>query len=64
MRIYVVTNTITGVKHLVKATSQSQALSLLAREVLEVAIARPLEVANLMSAGAPYLNQPQSTGAE
>ena len=55
-RIYIVTNTITGAKHLVKAGSQSQALNLLARELLEVVIARPVQVAELLTAGAPLLD--------
>ena len=55
-RIYIVTNTITGVKHLVKAGSQAQALSLLARELLVVALARPVQVAELLTAGAPLLD--------
>ena len=58
-RIYIVTNEVTNVKHLVKASSQSQALRAIARETMTVAIARPLDVVALMNAGAPFLDSTQ-----
>lgn len=58
-RIYIVTNEITDVKHLVKATSQAQALGTIARDLLTVAIARPVDVVALMESGAPVRNATQ-----
>ncbi len=56
-RIYIVTETVSGTQHLVKAGSQSpQAVHYIARMQLAVVIARPLDVANLMAAGGSVLD--------
>ena len=50
-RLYIVTEIHSDRKYLVKAGSQSQAVHHIAREMLHVGIARPLEIAELMGAG-------------
>lgn len=50
-RLYVVINDDTRTHHLVSATSQAQAVHHIAHSMLRVAIAKPMEIVDLMRQG-------------
>ena len=56
-RLYIVTNKASGEKMIVEASSQSQAVHIISATLLDVHVARAIEVGKLMRAGSTIVSK-------